>query len=461
MELCVDAVENSTEEIADSINYPNLRLFAVRGSARDEPQKDVMSKYSNQAWVVSGPSAFVHQDRYFSVFSATCYFFGRDLYKSLNGKVPIGLVASSWSNVPIQVFSSPDSLGDATCGGTREETKTSMFPIRPSNAFESNADQAKENQPFLDQKHTQARPAEVDSADSDQVSWLSTLRKNQPSPSLLAVSSKQNDPIVPPKKSQIWNGMFNPLVNLRLSGVVWYQGESNNHEPGVYACLFPALIADWRRKFELPNLEFTFVQVSTGHLAKLPGLPGHLIGPEIRNAQLAGLQLNGTAVVPSYDLGELHLGRRPPLGSMHPRKKQEVGRRLALAVQKLHYGLDVVATGPVVQDFKYDSQSGSITIAFDLATASGLRFEDIPECKSCCRVSPFQIQTASGTWLPTKEHKVEGNEVKLKVDSSHANPGKVMAVRYAHSHNPGCGLYNGQGGADDHQGIIALPFSLR
>lgn len=453
MELCVDAVENSTSEIEDSINYPNLRLFAVRGSARDDPQVDVMSKYSNEAWVVSGPSAFVHHDRYFSVFSATCYFFGRDLYKQLKGEVPIGLVASTWSNVPIQVFSSADALGDATCGGTRAETETSLYPIRPraKPQVQLPTDENQVQVNLLDD----AVPHEVDSS---QISWLSLVKQTQSRSSFLALSSSEKD-LVPPKKSQVWNGMFHPLLNLRLSGVIWYQGESNNHEPGVYACLFPALIADWRRKFELPDLDFTFVQVSTGHLPKLPGLPGHMIGPEIRNAQLSALQLNGTAVVASYDLGELHLGRHPPLGSMHPRKKQEVGRRLALAVQKLHYGIDVVATGPVVRGFEHDFQSGNISITFDPDTAAGLHFSDIPDCKRCCEVSPFEVQNGEGKWLSTEGHQVEGSSVRLKIHSHNA-PAKtaIVAVRYAHSHQPNCGLYNGNGGADDHDGIIALPF---
>jgi len=56
---------------------------------------------------------------------------------------------------------------------------------------------------------------------------------------------------------------------------------------------------------------------------------------------------------------------------------------------------------------------------------------------------------------------VEGSKVKLSVHKHHAHPDHVMAVRYAHSHAPECGLYNGVGGADDHEGLIALPFELQ
>ena len=52
------------------------------------------------------------------ILLANSYFFGRDLYRELNGSVPIGLVASDWGGQAIQVFSSPDALNDSTCGGT-------------------------------------------------------------------------------------------------------------------------------------------------------------------------------------------------------------------------------------------------------------------------------------------------------------------------------------------------------
>ena len=51
--------------------------------------------------------------------------------------------------------------------------------------------------------------------------------------------------------------MVHPLLNMRLSGVVVYQGESNCDQPHAYACMFPALIADWRVKFELRRLLLT------------------------------------------------------------------------------------------------------------------------------------------------------------------------------------------------------------
>lgn len=49
---------------------------------------------------------------------AVCYFFGRDLYRELGGKVPIGLVAATEGGTKIELFMSPDAIADTSCGGT-------------------------------------------------------------------------------------------------------------------------------------------------------------------------------------------------------------------------------------------------------------------------------------------------------------------------------------------------------
>merc|ERR1719424_1695074 len=94
------------------------------------PPADI-GPYAKSSWAVSAPeafppvgglgsSAFGKQDW----FSAACYFFGRDVYVSQNGSVPIGLMASDWGGQPIQPFMSPDALADTTCGGTHNTTTT-------------------------------------------------------------------------------------------------------------------------------------------------------------------------------------------------------------------------------------------------------------------------------------------------------------------------------------------------
>ena len=83
-----------------------------------------MKSAANYTWAVSAPDAFTKVGgKAFSWYSATCYFFGRDLYKALGGKIPIGLIASDWGGQTVETFSSPDALNDKTCGGTVPPTE--------------------------------------------------------------------------------------------------------------------------------------------------------------------------------------------------------------------------------------------------------------------------------------------------------------------------------------------------
>jgi hypothetical protein len=93
---------DAASELEDSHNYPNLRLYTITDTAADTPQIDGKSK-SNYQWGVSNASSFQPVGGpAFSYFSATCYFFGRDLYKALGGAIPIGLVASDWGGQKVE-----------------------------------------------------------------------------------------------------------------------------------------------------------------------------------------------------------------------------------------------------------------------------------------------------------------------------------------------------------------------
>ena len=81
MEFSTNDAFNASEEIADSINYNMLRLYTAKKVVSNTPLDDIGTK-SNYEWAISGPDAFVKAGGSgFSWFSATCYFFGRDLYK--------------------------------------------------------------------------------------------------------------------------------------------------------------------------------------------------------------------------------------------------------------------------------------------------------------------------------------------------------------------------------------------
>ena len=136
-----------------------------------------------------------------------------------------------------------------------------------------------------------------------------------------------------PLPAQLWNAMIHPLLPMRFVGAVWYQGEANAGNPSSYSCRFPAMIADWRAKFGLPYLKFAYVELA-GYSQDYS---------RIRAAQAAALSLPGVGLATAIDIGD----PTSPYGNIHPRRKQEVGRRLSLATRALVYGdASVASRGP-------------------------------------------------------------------------------------------------------------------
>ena len=104
------------------------------------------------------------------------------------------------------------------------------------------------------------------------------------------------------------------------------RGETNYNYPHVYSCLFPAMIHDWRAKFQNPDMLFLFVQLAPSTQL------GNFVG--LRAAQMTALQLPQVGYSVAVDIGDIS----SPMGSIHPRRKQEVGRRLSLEARRLAYG---------------------------------------------------------------------------------------------------------------------------
>jgi sialate O-acetylesterase len=127
----------------------------------------------------------------------------------------------------------------------------------------------------------------------------------------------QNSPYV------LFDNMIAPLVPCAMRGVIWYQGESNTQSPEnarLYRMSFPRLIRDWRRVWGGQDFPFLFVQLAN-YLPITPG--GQPSGwPELREAQLRTLAEPNTGMAVTIDIGDP--------GDVHPKNKQEVGRRLAL-----------------------------------------------------------------------------------------------------------------------------------
>jgi sialate O-acetylesterase len=218
----------------------------------------------------------------------------------------------------------------------------------------------------------------------------------------------------------LYNGMIAPLLNYKIKGVIWYQGESNTAIPTEYHALFTNLINDWRSKWAEGSFPFLYVQLA--NFMETRSQPTQSGWANVREAQLQALQLPNTGMAVITDLGDWN--------DVHPTNKSEVGKRLALAAQKVAYGDNkVVYSGPVYQTMKIDGDH--IIISFT-NTGGGLKAKGGGELKY------FAIAGADKKFVWAKA-KLEGNKVIVWNDAV-----KIpVAVRYAWADNPeGANLYN-------------------
>jgi sialate O-acetylesterase len=222
--------------------------------------------------------------------------------------------------------------------------------------------------------------------------------------------------------SLLYNAMIAPIIQFPIKGVIWYQGESNTFEAYSYRELFPQLINNWRNKW---TSDFTFLWAQLANFMAPDSIPNNSEWAELREAQSMTLSLPKTGEAVIIDIGEEH--------DIHPRNKQDVGYRLALAGLKVAYDKDIVYSGPVYQSMT--TEGNKIKLTFK-NTGSGLHVKD-----KYGYVKGFAIAGDDKKFVWAKA-VIEGDHIIVYNDSI-KNP---TAVRYAWGDNPeDANLYNKEG----------------
>jgi len=227
----------------------------------------------------------------------------------------------------------------------------------------------------------------------------------------------------------LYNGMIHALIPFAIQGVAWYQGENNASRAYQYRSVFPRLITDWRTHWGQGDFPFLFVQLANYQPAK--DQPGESNWAELREAQTMTLSLPNTGMALAIDLGEAL--------NIHPKNKQDVGARLALAARKVAYHQDLIYSGPTFDALKIEN--GKITVSFK-NTGSGLITKD-----KYNYVKGFAIAGDDKKFYWAKA-VIDGTSVTVSSDKV-PNP---VAVRYAWADNPDdANLYN-------KENLPAVPF---
>lgn len=377
MQMAVRSSNNATEEIA-AANYPNIRLFTVQRKVAQEPQSDCTGN-----WTSCSPETVPG-------FSAVGYFFGRELRQKLD--VPVGLIHTSWGGTPAEAW-------------TRRGVLKSDMDFRP---ILERYDTAVKRYPQAKKEYEKKVEEWKQAVEKAKAEGTNPPRRPR----------SPFGPGHPHSPSGLYNAMIAPLIPYGIQGAIWYQGESNAGRAYQYRKLFPAMIKNWRTDWGQGDFPFLFVQLAN-FMAVKPD-PGESSWAELREAQLMTLALPNAGMATIIDIGEAD--------DIHPKNKQDVGKRLALWALAKTYGKDLVYSGPLYKSM--EKKGNQVVLHFD-HIGSGLVAGGGESLKG------FAIAGADRKFVWADAH-IEGDTV---VVSSDQVP-EPVAVRYAWADNPVCNLYN-------------------
>lgn len=236
------------------------------------------------------------------------------------------------------------------------------------------------------------------------------------------ISDRPVDPQNPNRPTVLYNAMIEPLIPYGIRGVIWYQGESNANEAFRYRKLFPLMIKDWRERWGQGDFPFLFVQLANW-LEREKSPTGHPWA-ELREAQAMALDLPNTGMAVAIDIGDAY--------DIHPKNKQEVGRRLARHALKMAYGKDVKNHSPMFASMERNERG--IIISFKhvydgLTTVDGNA------------VQGFAIAGSDKKFYRARADVIDSNRILVW----HPDISEPDAVRYAWEVNPEVNLINSEG----------------
>lgn len=169
----------------------------------------------------------------------------------------------------------------------------------------------------------------------------------------------------------LYNTMVHPMINFPIRGVIWYQGETNAWGSSYYTALMDSLISSWRKDW---GYKFPFYTVQLAAYQTPAEFQENSNWAALRWDQWkTSQQMDSTGMATAVDVGNAT--------DIHPKNKQEVGRRLALIALKNTYGFDVVADAPKPVSYRFEYKKAYITFDKKIHVRNdsvpvGFRFKD-------------------------------------------------------------------------------------
>jgi sialate O-acetylesterase len=239
--------------------------------------------------------------------------------------------------------------------------------------------------------------------------------------------SLQNQP------STLFNGMISPMAPFAVAGVLWYQGESNTDPRGAreYAPMLRLLMANWRQAFQRPDLPFVIIQLA--NYMEPSEKPQNTGWSQVREAQRIVANEDPRAELSvTIDLGETV--------DIHPLTKKDVAQRVALCLDRLVYGKQVLLSPQVTTA---TVENGKVILTLD----QPMRPVDSSQDDS---LKYFEVASSDGKFMNATA-RLEGNN-RIVIDAPVSEP---RHLRYAWKDNPlGVNVYSAVG-------LPLAPFELQ
>ena len=350
--------------------FPQIRMINFPRMGTQEP----VWSHKGSSWMVCSPETV-------GQFSAVGYFFGRQLYQTID--VPIGLINNAWGGSACEAWINRDLL---------------------------TADPA--YQPMLERWNAMQNSYAALKAKSS----LNDAEKKQLAGLQRQLSGNHNP-------SNIYNGVLKSHLGYGIRGAIWYQGESNASRAYQYRDLFPLMISSWRDEWGQGDFPFYWVQLADFRNESED--PGESSWAELREAQTMTMdKLDNTGEAVIIDTGEGY--------DIHPKDKQTVGRRLARWALANQYGVNIPCQSPRYRSMEVSGNS--ITLTFD-HVHNGWRPFDVREARGFAIAGGDQ----KFVWADAKLLK----DGRLQVSSTEV--AAPVAVRYGWAENPVLNMFNNSG----------------
>lgn len=285
----------------------NCKRIAYSGQKREQPDSG--------AW-------FSDHEFQWETFSAPGYSFAESIQPVLG--VPVGIIGCNWGGTPACAW-----------------MDSSNFEKGPLRIFREEYEEAVRSMNEEEQKEKSMEAWEYEDSYFHQIAWRAMMYGMNERDQKEWMEKNSGNPEIPMgpyhhyRPAGLYEQMVKKIAPFSVKGVLWYQGESDAGHADIYDKTLAALIRCWRELWQ-DDLPFLFVQLAPfGKWLNIDGTDY----PVVRERQdIAAKEIPNTGMISIMDLGMYE--------DIHPKRKIEVGERLALLARGKIYGENLLCESP-------------------------------------------------------------------------------------------------------------------